>query len=364
MDKKRILIWGLSDFDHLGGIERYLLQLAKTLDKNRYQLYFLVRKEKKPCFYSELSELGCEFFYITSRRTNVLKSYNDLKTIFEKERFNIIHCHLSSLSYITPCIMAKKYNIPLIIHAHNSSYPNSFLSKILHSINYYRLLFIDSIRIAVSDKAGKWMFGSKEYIIINNSIDIKLYSFCEKSRKEIRKQMHIDDKTKVILNVGSFKYEKNHSFLLSIFSKYIKQYNDDSILLLAGNGELKDKLDMQIDNLGIKNKVVFLGVVDSIGKILSASDVYVMPSLSEGYPISLIEAQCSGISCIVSNVITPEAINSDLCKALSLNNDNLWLSEINNSQIDNRPLKSKHAAEWLIEKYNNSIKIEDIYDGC
>jgi len=313
-----ILHYGLADSFHVGGIETYIKKIIDHIDLNRFQIDFLVFKGSEPCFYEDLLSKGCKFHFVTSRKQSNYKNIYEIRNLYKKENFDIIHCHQNSLSYITPCIEACKMHIPVIVHSRNASMVASPLSKFLHWINYYRLQKLPVIRVAVSDLAGKWMFGKKEFAVLNNGVDTRLFSFSQKNRDRIRKSLNIEAETEVFLNVGKFRKQKNHLFLLRVFAEYLK-INPKAVLLLVGDGELKDEIKKKIVEYGIVEKVFLLGARKDVSQILSAADKFLFPSLYEGFPNALIEAECSGLQCVVSDTITKQAVFSELCEALSLN---------------------------------------------
>lgn len=317
MDKIHILYVGLDNAKFVGGIETYILKVVNHINLNIFQIDFLVFNDTEPCFYKELLAKGCKFHFVTSRKKNYWKNRSEIKELYKKEKFDIIHCHLNSLSYITPCIEAYKLKIPIITHSHNAAIIGSRISKILHDINFFRLKKLSVNRIAVSDLAGKWMFGNRDFLVLNNGIDTDRFLFSEDARRAIREEFSLDENAEVFINVGAFRPQKNHVFIVKLFAEYLKK-NSNAILFLVGEGRLKDEIISQVKLLGIEKSVFFLGLRKDIPQLLSASDKLLFPSIYEGFPIALIEAECSGLQCIISNSITKQAAINDLCESVSL----------------------------------------------
>lgn len=312
--KISILHYGISA--HLGGIETYSFKLARNFDMNKYHFDFLYLGEKKPCFYDEMSELGCGFIGITSRRDNYLRYLRELDSVFRKNKWDIVHLHLNSLNNISPVMMALKYGNRVIVHSRNGGMPESILNTMIYKINFTRLKQCKIRRIAVSDLAGEWMFGKgTEFDVINNGIDVKKWSYSPEARKRIREKLGLND-SRVIIHTGSFKSQKNHDFLIDIF-KCVHDQDSNYKLLLAGTGELMKTIQEKVCEYGLEEDVFFLGQVKNISDILSAGDFFLFPSLYEGFPNALIEAETSGLSCLVSDTITNNVLFPG-CNKMSL----------------------------------------------
>ncbi len=361
---KNVLVIGLDWF--IGGIETYLFNLVKNIDRNKYHFIFLIDYKRKPCFYKELKALECEFCMVTSRRDNFLRNYSETKRIIVSKKIDLIYANLNSLSNINHCMIGVKHNIPVIIHSHNAGLVRSRKTRILHRINCYRLQKINITSLAVSDKAGKWMFGEKtSYTVINNGIDCEKYKYSLSNRITIRKQFGISNEC-VILHVGAFRKQKNHKFLVETFYEYSKM-DENAKLLLIGQGELAEQIRRQVFNLGIGNKVIFMGVRDDIPVILSAGDVFLFPSLHEGFPISLIEAEANGLKSIISDSITNEVVLPELCVQVSLSKTPKdWAQVIkdwNKLQGMDRSECSQLVEECGLGVHNEVEKVESIFDN-
>ena len=211
-----------------------------------------------------------------------------------------------------------------------------------------------------SELAGRWLFGNKEYdkgnvYLLNNAIDLDKFKYDEKIRKQKRKELNINDSTLVIGHIGRFVTVKNHSFLIDVFNDLHKQ-NNNSILLLAGQGSLMDEMKKKSSKLGLKDSVIFLGQRTDVNELYQAMDVFVLPSLYEGLGMVLIEAQCAGLPCIASTEV-PEIVkisNNIIFEKLS-ENAFQWSKDIlelaNNKRID---------CSNNVQKFNYDIKKETL----
>ena len=346
---------------HLGGIETYLLKISSHIDRERFQFDFLSYKNSVPYYYEELKALGCNFHFITSRRDNYFKNQTELSKLLKIEKYDIVHCHLNSLSYITPCLLALKAGSKVIVHSRNAGCLQSHVSRILHRINYFRLPKKKIVCAAVSDYAGKWMFGSTKFKVLNNGIDIEKFRFNDEYRQEIRDEFSIDDSEEVILNVGAFRPQKNHNFILQIFQKYISN-QIDAKLLFVGDGPLLDEIKLKVSHLRMEDKVIFVGARNDVYKFYSAADKLLFPSLYEGFPNVLLEAETSGLQCVISDVITKQAVIPELCISVSLDVElQQWCAALEKKSIINRSAQADYINSLGFGVDSEMRRLEDLY---
>lgn len=189
-------------------------------------------------------------------------------------------------------------------------------------------------------EAGKWMFGKHNFQIMNNAIDAKKFIYNEEVRKRKRAELGVEDKF-VIGHVGRFNLQKNHEFLVKCFADFAKT-NEDAILVLIGNGELQEKIKAMAKEYGIETKVKFLGLREDIPQLLQAMDLFLFPSLFEGLPVTLVEAQAAGLPCVISDMITDEIMITDQISKVSLSgNTSLWNQEIVKYRYSKRKIQWK-----------------------
>lgn len=322
----RVLHYGLSS--NLGGIETYLYKIYNNIDHSKYQFDFLIVGKEKPCWYEEFSEMGSNFYFITSRSTNPLLNKKELIELYENENFDIIHCHMNSLSYTLPITMAVKMKKKVIVHSRNAKPPKSFSTRLLHNLNSFLLPKKKIKMLAVSDLAGQWMFGEKnKFITINNGIDIEKFKFSENARRKLRDNLNIENDY-CIVHVGAFRPQKNHQFLLEVFSQILNKKSNSKLLLL-GTGTLMPSIIEKSKELKLENKILFLQNRDDVAEILSASDAFLFPSLYEGFPNAVLEAETSGLPTLISTEITNQVLINDNCKSFSLTNKpNEWANKL------------------------------------
>lgn len=319
-----------------GGIETTLMNIFRRIDRNKVVFDFLVTTDKKCDYDDEIYELGGKIYNITPRKKNYFQNIKDLNVFFKLHKeYKIIHMHVGSLSYIMPLKVAKKYKVPVrIIHSRNTQEGGRKIHKYIHSINKLFIKNIATNYFSCSDLAGKWLYTKKilkneNYKMINNGILTEKFIYSEKKRKEIRNELNCENKT-ALVNVGRLHPQKNHEFLLEIFKEYNK-INKNSVLYLIGEGSLRKNIEEKIKILNLEDKVVLLGKRDNIHELLQGMDIFVMPSLYEGLPGSVVEAQGAGLPCLISNTITKDVKITDLVTFEDINiSSKEWANQIKN----------------------------------
>ena len=369
MQKIKILLVGYGT--NLGGIETYLYNLVKNADKNKFEFSFLVFDYgKKVCFEDELHSEGIKFFKITQRTINYKKFLRDLKNVYINNEFDYIHFNLMDFSCYERITYAYKYsNAKLIIHSHNGS-NNYFKSmhlrtRFLNYIGKKKIRKINYLKVSCGNKAGQFMFNSNDYIIFNNGIDIDKFCYDEFNRRKIRNELNIKQDEIVYGLVAAFNKVKNHTFLIEIFNHLLK-LNNNCKLLLIGEGIEKNNIIKLIDNLNIKDKVILTGKRNDVNEILSAIDCYVMPSISEGLSISLVEAQVNGLKCYTSDGVDKNSNITGNVEFLSLKKTpKEWAEYIykSNNKRDKDVLNkipdefnSEKSYQKVFEFYQNNLK--------
>jgi len=330
----KILVTGMHDL--VGGVETFLMSYWQHIDKNKFQMDFLSIYPEL-CFEDDLVKGGAKIHKVSDFKKHPLKYAKELSKILRENKYDIIHINMLSTANFIPFIVAKKCKIKKIIaHAHNTGTPKEILKKILHIFCKKIILSNATDFWACSKKAGKWMFGDNRAKVIHNAIDVKRFSFNEVAREKIRQEFSLGDKF-VVGHVGRFHEQKNHAFLIDIFAEVYKQ-DKNAVLLLVGDGELKCAIEKKVENLGLKNAVIFAGIRTDIENFYQAFDVFVLPSLFEGLAITLIEAQCASVASVASvasDPVPPEANITELLQYLPFD-IKLWAKTILEKRNSNR----------------------------
>jgi len=315
----------------VGGIEVFLYNLFQKIDKERFQFHFIT-SVAEPAFEKEIKESGGIIYHIPS--SNHFFQYMDgIKRILKTEKFDIIHINKNSACNIIPFYLAKKYGCQAILaHAHNTSPSTGRLTRLLHHMNKKYLLHCMDRGVACSTVAAQWLYGKRyctenQVTILKNGVDTTKFSFEPMQRSIVRKKLNLDDKL-VIGHVGRFMKQKNHKFLIEVFYELLKK-EKNAVLMLIGDGELKDKCIQQSRTLGIEENILFLGKRTDISDLMLAMDIFAMPSLYEGLPVAGVEAQTSGLPLIVSDSVSKELKIADAVTYVSLDESkNKWADKI------------------------------------
>ena len=295
-----------------GGLETFIMNLYRHIDRELVQFDFLVMREQRAFYDDEIEQLGGIIYRVPPIGVRSLQSnWRSLKTFFQEHPYHIVHSHIDTLSTL-PLRAAKSAGAPVrIAHSHNTNMdidgkmPFRLMSRFL-------LPFQATNYMACSVEAGQWLFGETSSAhgkvrVIPNGVDTERFRFSPNRRKEMREALGIPADAPVVLHVGRFSPQKNHSFLLEVFAELL-QINPKAHLILAGTGAGLASAELLVDRLEISNHVHFMGIRSNIQDFLSASDIFVLPSLYEGLPVTLIEAQASGIVCFASaGRVTQEA---------------------------------------------------------
>lgn len=353
------------------GIENYIMNIYRAIDKSKVQFDFVVHSKTKSVYDDEVEKLGGKIYRFTYKDDKKFFKYvHDLNVFFKKHpEYKIIHGNMQSMMPVY-LMIGKLNNVPVLIaHSHNSSYEKSLKGTLLHLLSRFTR-FTSNVNFACSKEAAKYLFGDRKYEFSPNAIDVDKFSFSYNSREIVRKELNIDDNTIVVGHIGRFDIQKNHSRVIDIFYEF-QQKNDNSILLLIGVGKLKEEIEKKVKSMNLQSKVKFLGLRNDTYKLYSGMDIFLFPSLYEGLPVTGIEAQATGLPCVFSSVITKEVNLTGLIHYVSLNETNSkWSKEMEDSKVElnkrsqysgklhdsrfNIVNNAKYMENWYISQWRNN----------
>lgn len=349
---KRVLCI-LSSMD-TGGAETFLMKLYRNLDRSKYQMDFCVNKEDN-YYADEIKSLGGKIYVIPNKSKSLSAFKKALTETVRNNRYEHVMRVTSSAMGFMDLKIAKKAGAKVCAaRSSNSSDGGSISSKIVHKAGKALYGKYADVKIAPSDLAAIYTFGSKAYknnevCILRNGLDLSIYSYSNVGREKIRDELGIGAGTTVIGHVGRFNTQKNHKFLLNVFAEYQK-INSDSILLLVGKGELENEIKELAKQYNVANKVKLLGVRSDVPSVMSAMDVFVFPSFYEGMPNTVLEAQATGLPCLIADTVTKEACITELVTYLPINNGVFaWVDSIDKVKDTNR--EKDHKAEFIDNGY-------------
>lgn len=356
-----------------GGIQSFLMNYYRFIDRSKVQFDFVVQDDTGSFYNEEIEASGGRIHNIPHMS---VRSIHDFSRAFSgllrgNPDYKIIHCHNNWLN-IVPLRIAQKHRVPVrISHSHGSYPARSFIRRCQRYLFQKTIGFYATELWACSEVAGLWLYGKKfrkdkRARLINNAIDADRFRFDGETRQRIRAKHNIRAETTVLINVGRISEGKNHSFLLDIFREYLR-IKADSVLLIAGDGPLKASLQNKARQLDIRNKVIFLGMIDNVHEYLSAADIMVFPSKSEGLGLVLIEAQTSGLGIVtsaegisketdVTHTITFESLNASPVRWAEAIDEVEFIDRLGAaSKVRDSGYDIRTAAQLLQEYYLGSV---------
>lgn len=350
----------------IGGSQAMVMNLYEKIDRDKLQFDFIVDHHNQLYFAEKIKSMGGKIFFLpTFKGKNILEVKEAWNKFFTKHpEYKILHSHVRSYASIYIPI-AKKYGLKTIIHSHSTSNGKG-ISSVVKAVMQYPLRFQADYYMACSDKAGRWLFGnriirSNNYMIIPNAIDATKFEFNQTRRSQVRHDLGVDDKY-VIGHVGRLTEPKNHDFLIDIFYE-LKAIQNDVVLLLVGDGDLRSSIENKIDKLGIKDSVILVGNKSNTYDYYQAMDLFAFPSLWEGLGIVAIEAQASGLPCFISDKIPLEVdLGVDLIRIVSLEKSaSEWAQQISKEKMVERKGWKEAVIDAGFDIESNSQFLQKFY---
>lgn len=289
--------------NHFGvtGISTVILNYSKVLDREKFDLTVIagepIAEENK----AVCAQCGIKLIVLPHRHQEPIKHYAQLWKSLKRNKYDIVHVHGSSSMMAIELTIAILAGIKVrIAHSHNSYSDNIKFQKILNP--YFRKTYTKALSCGAL--AGDWLFGNGQYEVLPNGIYIENFKFDFQERVHIRKELNAEDKF-VLGHMGRFNKQKNQTYLLKVFEKVADKKKNAS-LLLVGDGPDFEEIKEKINNHPYKDQIILYGVSKNPQAMYSAMDVFVFPSKYEGFPVALLEAQISGLPCVVSDKVTKE----------------------------------------------------------
>ena len=367
-DKKIKVLYILDSLKQRFGVTSVAMNYFRNIDRNNISIDFLVLEDSEREIINEICDAGSRVFFMPRLSLkNIVKTLEFFNIFFkEHNEYKIIHSHFNQMdSIIFP--IAKKNGIKhCISHSHNTKYSDYKLRAVRNYLMCISLKNVADTWASCGIRAGEFLYGkkflkSKKHLILNNAIDVEKFKYDKVVRDKKRKELDID-RYFVVGTVGSLKLQKNQQFLLKIFKKLLLTVNnpDEYKLIIVGDGNLKNELINLAEELRISKQVVFLGTRNDVNELLQAMDIFILPSLYEGLPVIGIEAQASGIPCILSNNITKE-VNICNTEFLTLDSDDDWVRTIIKYRNFNRVDCTNKIVERGFDIKHEAIKLSEYY---
>ena len=349
-----------------GGIENMLMNFYRKIDRTKVQFDFLIHDPNRAEFEDEIESLGGRIYRTPERSLKNFGNYlKGLDEFFRQHtEYKIVHSHMNTLSVFV-LRAAKKNGVPVrIAHSHIANDDDGLKGKVKNLLKS-QLAKSCTDFFACGEEAGRYMFGDKLFergkvCIVKNGVDCEKFSFDETQRENIRSRFGFENSL-VLGNVASFQERKNQIFILNMLSQ-LKKSGINTRLLLVGDGETRALLESEAKRLGIEKDVVFAGVVSDVYNYVQAMDIFVFPSVSEGLPLTIVEAQANGLTIFASDAVSSESDLTGLVEflPLSLGADG-WAEKIKESIPFSRQDKTEKIKEAGYDSETSAKFLENFY---
>ena len=345
------------------GILSCIVEYMTAMDRSGMDIRVLATNNPDESIVQRVENSGCKVVSIPYRKKNIVKYLYVLRRYIAKEKIDIVHVHGSSAIMSVELLAAKLAGCKVrIAHSHNTTCENKKVDQMIRPL--FNKLYTE--RFACGQEAGKWMFGTQSFMVIPNGRSLQKYEYNSEKRVQYRNKLNVPANAFIIGHVGRFNDQKNHEYLIRIFSEFYKK-NPNAYLVLIGTGDTVDKTKRQVIEQGLESQVIFTGAINNVSDYLSAFDVMLLPSLYEGLPLVVIEWQISGLPCIISDTITKECAITSLVKYESIKElPAVWVKDIEEFKIENRDinreaiLNAMRIAGYDIDE--GARKLREIYE--
>lgn len=337
------ILYVLNGTFNYGGTESVVLNYCHNIDRTKIQIDFMLHTSQVECEQNDicdgLKREGARIFCVAPRKVSLVQNYKDIVDVLRQNKYDVIHTHTDCIgAYILS--IAKREGVAVrIAHSHNTNTPvkvcglKSFLHNMFWEYCRYDIRRQANRYMACSVAAANWLFGRKrvkqnKVYMLHNAIDLKKFCYNPETRDKLRKKLGLEG-CYVIGHVGRFSYQKNHEYLIRIFHQVVRR-ESSARLLLVGDGELKSKIRQQVHQAGLESKVIFYGVSDRVNELYQVMDVFAFPSHYEGLGMTAIEAQCSGLPCVIADnpKVSTESSITSLVVRIPCTDSMAWVGEL------------------------------------
>lgn len=296
------------------GVSSVVMNLYRNIDRKKIQFDFLVCSKRKESYEKEIISKGGKVFYMGNPLSvsEIFQACSNIKKFFKEQGFEyeVVHLHSPTIALFT-LRYAKQYNVPnRIVHSHSTMTSTNKIKSIINTFLMRQVLRYGNVFWACSTEAARFLYSnsfceSNSYKLIKNAIDPDKFTYNLAVRKQIREKNAFVDRC-VIAHVSNFSPIKNLGFLVPVI-KATLEYRKDFVFLFIGTGPTLLEFRKQLKTLGIEKYCVFTGRISNVNEYLQGADLLLLPSLKEGLPVSVVEAQACGLKCLVSDTVTKEA---------------------------------------------------------
>ncbi|QOL26573.1 glycosyltransferase [Thalassotalea sp. LPB0316] len=342
-----------------GGISSVVMNWLRESNEERVKFDFICFNDGP--LRAELEKSGSQVFCIPTFRQSPKQHITQVQAIFKAKQggYDVIHVHNSFKNFVM-LGLAKRHGIPVrVCHSHTSGLESTWLAPVFSVIKQLTKKFSNQF-VACGDKAGKFLFGDDDFLILNNAIKVEKFLPSKERQAEISSVLtkyHLPSDKQLIIHVGRFSEVKNHQFLLTLASHV--NLNKNIHFVCVGDGPLKQALANDIIEMRQTERFSLLPANNDIASLLNAASAFIMPSLFEGISVALLEAQAAKLPCYISDTISLEAdIGLALVEFLPLDTPDDWVEQLNHLQpslLDNDTVKQafnyrKYSIDTVVEQ--------------
>lgn len=316
---------------NVGGSQTMIMNIYRNIDRTKMQFDFVLDHPKETYFAEEVKAMGAKIYTMPmfngANAAEIKKDWNNF--FYMHPEYKVLHSHVRSYASLYLPV-AKKHGVKTIIHSHSTSNGSGAMAMAKNALQYPLKKQAD-ILMACSTEAGLWLYGDKamksdRYVFMPNGVDLERFGFKQETREKLRRELGLEGKF-VVGHVGRFMADKNHEFLVEAFAK-LKEKEPKAALLLVGEGALQLQTAQKAVQLGVAEDVIMTGNRNDVPDLLSAMDIFAFPSIREGLPVTLIEAQAAGLPCLISENISPDVDVSALATRLPIDSAQRWADEM------------------------------------
>ncbi len=345
-----------------GGVENMIMNFYHYMNHEKIKFDFIIHGEQEGFYDQQILAEGGKLYHVRTKSESFLGNLKDMRKVMKANDYKIVHVHQDAMSMFA-LREAKKAGVPVrVAHAHSTNMPPSFFGKWIYKYAVRNMTRYATHKFGCSKASANYLFngdldGVQYYY---NGIDTAKFAFQPQIRAEQREKYQLGDSF-VMGQVANFQHPKNQEHTLAVFSALLKE-KPNSQLVFCGDGPDRAACEAKVREHGLQEKVLFLGSVQNVHELLQAFDVLILPSFYEGFPVALVEAQCGGLPCVVSDVITRETQLTGKVTYVSLQAPIAeWVQAVRKHEKETREDASQELVSLGFDIADIAHKLEDFY---
>lgn len=351
----------------IGGAEKVAADIGFHADRNKFEIHYLVFGDEVGAYEPELEAHGCKVIHIPEPSESFTGYMKNLKCLIKRHRYDVIHAH-TMFNIGWAMLAGKLWGVPVrVSHSHSALLePRNLKTRLYEAAMRFLILTCATDLVACGNKAGERLYGRRAFksrgVLVLNGIETDKFAYAPSRRSEIRQQLGLQNAF-VIGHAGHLAAVKNQKFIIDIMPLIIDKV-PNAFLLLLGEGEDRPMLERRIKELELEKHIILTGNVRNVGDYLSAMDVFAFPSLYEGMPLTLIEAQTNGLPCVVSDRVPNDVFITDLPGIISLDSPDEWVDLLISAERRDPQKYADIVKSGGFDTSSAMAKIYNIYQKC